>query len=424
MRRLLLAVPLLLGFVQDEAAIRDLIRKLDDTDLEVRESALAKLVQAGPPALEPLRQASKSESAEVRIRAAQAIRAIEVHVRTREIYPAFKPLGLKRSATVGELLDDLAARTGTKFEATAEQRKLKASVDAASLFQALDQICGGQEKLSYSFDEGGAIKLTGDVHLATPTWYFEAFKVYLTDFVVVRRTDFKEATLAAQISISTAWEGKLKPLRRVRFEITEAKDDAGRDLTAVGGYQVRKPLGRGIGGFGGGPGGPADPFSSPLSYDLRGLAPESKSLASLKGRAIVTFPLTPVPVEFENPASGASQTVGDIAIKIKEIYITSNRIVVAVSRARGESALLLDEVFGRLEAGGIVAVDETGKAHVGEIHQAPNTGGWPREEFPAITFQAKFPDLDQKDIKCIKIRIADTMIEKSVPFEIKDLKFP
>src|SRR5258705_8025957 len=127
MRHLLLALPLVLGLFQDEAGIDDLVRKLDDADLEAREGAVRDLVKAGAKALEPLRKALKSESAEVRLRATQALRTIENDLKARQVCPDPKPLALKRSGTVGEILDDLARQSGAKIDAAPALRESKAT---------------------------------------------------------------------------------------------------------------------------------------------------------------------------------------------------------------------------------------------------------------------------------------------------------
>jgi hypothetical protein len=117
-----------------------------------------RIIAAGPKALEPLRKAVSSESAEVRVRAAQAIKAIELAIKTREVYPDHKPLSLKKTATVGEILEELGRQTGAKFDASPEQRALKTTVDAATLIQALDQMCAGQERLTYAMGDDGTVR--------------------------------------------------------------------------------------------------------------------------------------------------------------------------------------------------------------------------------------------------------------------------
>src|SRR5262245_60101676 len=189
MLRFLLALPLLLGFAQDDATIRDLIRKLDDSDLEVRDKAQRDLIQAGAKAMEALKKALASDSAEVRSRAGQAIRAIELERSKAEVCPPYKKFTLKRSGTVGEILDDLVRETGIQLDASKEFRERKAAVDAATVFQALDQVCSGPDPLTYTWGDDGRIKFTAERDPARPACYFEAFKAYLTETNVFRKVD-------------------------------------------------------------------------------------------------------------------------------------------------------------------------------------------------------------------------------------------
>ena len=443
MRHLMLALPLLLGFVQDEAAIRDLIRKLDDTDLEVRDKALTELTKAGRAALELLRQAEKSESAEVRARATQAIRVIESQLKAKEVYPEYKPLPLKKSGTVGEILDELAKQSGAKFEVAAELRQLKGSVDATSLFQALDQLCSAQEKLTYTLGDDGSYRFAGEPHSSAPAAYFEAFKVLLTRTSVQRDSDFKKLTVAAQISIATLWEGRLKPLKRVRYEFTEAKDEAGRAIEVLGAADIENQFMAGGAGFvfrmlGAAGGGAGEEMDFLRMFELKGISPEAKSLAVLKGRAIVSFPHPPVGVEFKEPESGTTQTVGDVVVKVKKMEISKNRVSLLISKAKGDGIVPQDEVLGRLESGSVVAVDEDGQEHAGEIMPAANEGGGMgmiviggpgggpggNEQDQGQLYYAKFADLNKKDIKSFRFRFSDALFEKSVPFEIKGVKLP
>jgi hypothetical protein len=188
MIRLLLALPLLVSFAQ-EPTIEDLIKRLDDSDLEAREKAVKDLIKIGAKALEPLRKAAASESAEVRARAEQAIRFIEIGIKSREVCPPYPAFTLKHSGTVGEVLDELAKLSGARIEASAEQRAGKASADATSLFQALDQVCAGRDDLTYSFGDDGKVKFLSERHSPAPAGYFEAFKVFLTEIHALRRSD-------------------------------------------------------------------------------------------------------------------------------------------------------------------------------------------------------------------------------------------
>ncbi len=432
MIRLLLVLPLLFGFAQDESAIQDLIKRLDDSDLETREKAVRDLIKAGSKAVEPLRKALSSESAEVRVRAAQALKAIENDLRAREVYPEHKALSLKRSGNVGEILDDLGRLTGAKFDAAPEHREMKAAVEASTLLQAIDQICAGQPKLTYSFGDDGTVRFASEPHAAAPASYFEAFKIFISESSILRKSDFKAPTVIASVSVHTAWDPRLNPIKRVRYEFTEAKDDAGRDVELVPSTGMEMiPMGGGGFFVAAGFGDEAD-TSGPQAFSLKGLVPEAKSLSVLKGKTVVSFALARVDVTFEDPQSPQNQTVGDVTIKIKNVTTRKNRITLAFSKSKGDASGLRDEILGRLESGSARAIDEEGKEHVGEIGPAqPDAaagmvvvGGPGGEPAKTVQLHAIFTTLGGKDFKRLKFRFSEAIFEKTAPFELKNIKLP
>ena len=57
MIRFLFALVLLVPLFQDEAQVKDLVRRLDDAELEIREKAAAELLRCGPKAVAALKEA-------------------------------------------------------------------------------------------------------------------------------------------------------------------------------------------------------------------------------------------------------------------------------------------------------------------------------------------------------------------------------
>lgn len=428
MLRILLAIPLVLAFTQDDATIQDHIRRLDDSDLEVREKALRELIKAGSKALEPLRKVLASESAEVRSRATQAIRAIESELQSREAYPAYKAWTLKRSGTVGEILDDLVKLTGVRVEASAEHRAKKTSVDAATLFQALDQICAGSEALTFTLADDGTVRFSAERHPQRPASYVEAFKFYVAECQALRKTDFKETTVTGQVSIHAVWESRLKPLRRVVYEFVPAQDDAGREIEiGPGSAMGMMPPGAAIMVI---PGGDDLDPGSPQTFALKGLVPGAKSVAVLKGSATVSFPLGRVEVAFEDPQGGSKHTTGDLSIKLTNVNTSKNRISVTFGKPKGDGIGLKDEILARLDSASVRAIDERGNEHIGELLPAQaemGAGiviGGPGVQSKYVQFTATFDSLKGLDIKRFTFKISDALFEKKVPFEIKDIKLP
>ena len=174
-------------------------------------------------------------------------------------------------------------------------------------------------------------------------------------------------------------------------------------------------------------------LAGPQVFTVKGLAPEAKAIASLKGTARLSFPLARTEVKFEDPQGGAKTSVGDITILLERVM--SDKIKLEFSKPKGDVAGLKEEILGRLDAASVIVVDESGKEHAGEILPAPARdgagggivimgGGMGGEAVRKLKFQATFPNLSGKDIKQFRFRFSDAVFEKSVPFELKDVKLP
>ncbi|MBI4563751.1 MAG: HEAT repeat domain-containing protein, partial [Planctomycetes bacterium] len=147
----LLALGLLLP--QDEAQIRTWIKQLDDAGIEVREQALRELIKAGATAEPLLREAQQSESPEVRMRAAEALGAIALARKAKEVYREPAPLTLSHeNAPISAILEDLAARSGLRIDASAvklEGETASLKLESGTAMQALDLLCAGRSNLSW-----------------------------------------------------------------------------------------------------------------------------------------------------------------------------------------------------------------------------------------------------------------------------------
>jgi len=432
-----LLLPLFLAPLQDDSRIKDLIGKLDDVELETRENATQDLIKAGTPALQALREALKSGSAEVRKRAETAIRAIESDVKAREVCPPYKPLALKGDkAPIAELIAELEKQAGVRVVTADGPLSGTATVDATTVMQALDQICGAQERLTYAWTEAGTIRLAAERHPANPAVYAEGFKVFIASLDVLRKTDYKEPTIIGNFSIHSTWEPRLKSLKRVRYEFTGATDDTGRAVE-IGPQSVER-MGAMAGGGGvifmaGGPFGGESDTTGPQHFGCTNLDPKAKALKSLKGRAIISFPLNHVPVTFEDPLGSHTQALAEFSFRLDNVIEKKNRINITITKSQGDISALKDEILGRIDPASVVAVDKDGKEHAAEFgpYQAEGRGGMVfvggtpgGEATKSMQFQAIFPTLEGRDIKTFRFRFVERLYEKAVPFEFTDVKLP
>src|SRR5438094_5434888 len=119
--RSLVAFLLLRLFAQD-SGVRDLIQRLEDDRVEYREKAQKDLGAMGEAALPALREVVESprSSGELKLRAAAAIRDIELALKAAKVYREPKPLTLKAADTMlRETLDEIARQAGVTIDSSA-----------------------------------------------------------------------------------------------------------------------------------------------------------------------------------------------------------------------------------------------------------------------------------------------------------------
>ncbi len=436
MPRLLFALLLLLPAFQDAESYKDLVRKLDAAGVDEREKAMEDLVAAGEAALPALKEGLAAESPEVRSRCDEAIRRIAHEAKVRGIYKEPKPLALKfEDAPLMEILAELTAQSGKAIETSAVPKEARGSLVAASctLMEALDRLCAAQPKLSWDFNEKGAVKMLAEKHADRPAAYSGAFRVAINSVDVTRTTNFKESTIAASLLFGATWDPSLSPMKRTRFAFTKVVDDQGREVQLeslaaqmFGGAAMPAGMVIRIAGMGG------DEAREPR-YGLKGLQPDAKTLKSVQGTATFSFPLDAVPVTFSEIVPGDKQVVGDFTIRIDKVQPSRNVVDFLVIRTKGEGADIAEEVERRLDASTVIAVDKDGAEHKAESLAPPNErmgmvimggpgGGGEVEK--TWKLRATFPTLGKKDIQSMRLKFVDKTWEKAIPFEIKDVRLP
>ncbi|MBV9125202.1 MAG: HEAT repeat domain-containing protein, partial [Planctomycetes bacterium] len=90
----------------EQERLQELIQRLGDRSFRVREQALLDLIQVGPPALPPLRQALQEDDPEIQRRAGQAITSIERQAGPSVVTAAVHLLEARRPAEASAVLLD------------------------------------------------------------------------------------------------------------------------------------------------------------------------------------------------------------------------------------------------------------------------------------------------------------------------------
>jgi len=162
--RSLFAVLILALFHQD-AAVRELLQKLEDDRVETREQAQKELAALGEAALSALREVAESaqSSGELKLRAAATIREIELSVKAAKVYREPARVTLKASdKPLRAVLDDLSRQAGVPIDSSSVNEKTTLTLDAADipLMEAMDLVCRGQAERNWEWKDDGSLRLT------------------------------------------------------------------------------------------------------------------------------------------------------------------------------------------------------------------------------------------------------------------------
>jgi hypothetical protein len=446
MHRILIALALFGAPVsgQDDARIRELIQKLDDDSFEIREQAEKDLVAVGEPALPLLKKAAeesekRKEQGELRVRAASALRSIEFAVRSRQVYVDPKLVTLRRTgAELAGILVELENQTGVKFDASSIDTKEPVTVEAlkAPLFKVLDDLCRGQEGRTYEYREEG-VKFQKERHPPFPTAYEGPFRIRIVKLKQERSTDFKAKVAQVQLSLDADWQKYLSPSKKYDLEIKKATDDKGGSLEVhrgedaddgnagmiVGGGRIvmrRAVMMAGMAGV-------ADSAAQP--WTLKGLSSGATRL-SIAGVARFSFPLDKTDVTFDKPAAGDSREAGEYTIALKSL-VAGRLWSVTFTRSKGRPDAGPEDIENRLDRESLVAIDEDGNEHKGQLLPTHATvqvfvggGGAVPEGTPLATFQAMFPTLRNRAPKEIRFKFVGQAFLKSVPFTLENVELP
>lgn len=188
--------------VQDDARIEELVRKLSDPSIEVREEAGRELVRIGAKAVPFLEKAAASGDPEARERAAAALRKIRARQRAAD-------LGLEKliPAEVRAKIPDLLERAGAE---TAEEKvklleELRAAVETGAITERDLAWIGALLRGPVS------AALRTHVYVAVRRWWYDSSDTVLRD--------------AGRKTLEEMGEGFLRDWPRILLRIADAPNE-------------------------------------------------------------------------------------------------------------------------------------------------------------------------------------------------------
>jgi len=423
-----LFVVLALSLFAQDAAVRELLQKLEDDRVETREQAQKELAALGEAALPPLREVveSPNSSGELKLRAAATIREIELNVKAAKVYREPARVSLKATdKPLREVLDDLSRQAGVAIDSSSVNDKAAVTIDATdvSLMEAMDLLCRGQAERNWEAKDDGAIRLTRERHVGYPAAYSGPFRIRVQSMNADRNNDFKARTVSVTCLLLADWDKRLKPSKIVDLEVSKATDDQGTllEVTAVdagnffrGGPGVQIRVG---GGF------LQDGWESSRNFALRGLQPTATSV-TLEGTARYTFPLDQREVKIEKPANSENKDLGDTIVRLTRSGTPENWTI-SFHKPPSSSTPGWGKTIGqRFDPDSFVVVDQDGAEFTATLRTVGRGRQFQDVGDAGIWYQGVVQRNTAKAIKEVKFRFVDQTLIKSAPFKFSALALP
>lgn len=424
----LLLVPVLAAVLAQEPAVRDLIRQLEDDNVEARERAQKQLGALGEDALPALREtvAAASSSGELKLRAAAAIREIELGAKIARVYKEPKRITLKGSDTMlREILDELARQTGVPIDSGSVDGAAKVTIDARDLplLEVLDLLCRGQADRTWEMRDDGSIRFNREKHPDYPSVYSGPFRVRLSSLNADRSNDFKARAVSLTLGVVAEWDRRLKPSKIVDVELSRAADDRGTALDVApvdanafvrGGPGVQLRVGVGMA---------VDGSENSRTFLLRGLSPQAATV-DLEGVARYTFPLDQREVRIEKPAVTETKDLGDTTVRLTRTG-TNENWTVSFHKTPAAATPGWSRMIGqRFDPESFIVVSEDGAETPVPLRPLNRGRQFMDAAEVGVWFQGFSQRNTSKPIKELRFRFVDQTMVKSVPFRFGALPLP
>lgn len=424
-----LAAILLVFLAPQDPKLRELIQRLEDDRVEAREQAQKDLAALGDAALPALQEVLDSEqsSGELKLRAAAAMRMIELAAKMAKVY--FEPARVTlqcADTTLGEVLGRVSRQAGVKIDASSVDGQAKSGLEVqdAPLMEVLDRLCKDRTDRSWEWRDDGTIRMLSDRHVAFPSVCSGPFRIRVQSMNAERSTDFKAATVTLTVTLQADWDRRLKPSRIVDLEVSRAVDSLGTALDVTPwdmnnifrGPGVQLRVGVGL---------VQDGAENSRGFLLRGVSPAAKGV-DLEGTARFSFPLDLREVKIEKPGLSENKDLGDTVVRINHNGSSPENWNVSFHKAPSAPSTGWARSIGqRFDPDSFVVVDQDGAEFSASLRSM--RGG--RQFADAanevgIWYQGLIQRTPGKAIKEVKFKFVEQTLVKPVGFKFTGLLLP
>ena len=403
---------LVLGLLPaQDSRIEQLIEKLVDDSITVREKAAAELAEMGKAAVPALEKLRVSGDIELRSRAASILKTIvELEILGRHWRRGPRITMDFENAPVAKVLEELAAqgRDAFKFDAAELQDPVTVKVKDASFFDALEAVVRAAPALTWDGDANGLV-FTKKRRPPYPTKRQGEFSVWIDGITFSRDYDFTGNPRSTfQLGVMSAWEAGIAPVA-VEQKVTEILDEDGANLLVQDRFnymsRLEVPKGRTR----------REPVYAPMAQGGK----TAKMFSKIRGAATFYFPRAyeDVTMDVRTTPSPPPATLERITIAVRNFRPAKDavacEVVLTTSTASG------DGLIDRLPFSDITVVDDLGNLHRGKSssrNQSYSGTSYTIQE----NLNVPFPE--GRTAVSVRMRVLKDVLEKRVAFEFADIK--
>lgn len=424
---ILMAVPLRAG-VQEESIPR-LIKQLAHDDIDVRATAIDRLVQMGDSARKSLVEATKSPDPEVAARARSILGEILLgETRARSLGPAWRVSIPRGEYSLSEIAGIVGKQNPVRvsFPRKLFEERVKIEADGMLFWEFLETLCKVHGGIRLSAEHGDTtVSLEeGIPALRAPVRHSGPFRVWIERMRLERGGPLEQVRNKASMVIALAWQPNVRPIGD--FQSSEAlhmSNIVGSDGKKLGIEALSWQSDELYSGFTG----HYDPGRRYRQFILfEPPRPGMRRLKLVEGYFEVLFPLRFRIARFETPSSavGRSQKVGSCSITLTAWKPGEKETVaeVRVSLSKDAETYLHDKRVGlseRVYRGDISLVNAAGETL--KCSRFPSLSiSDPDQE--ALDLELHFPGTVTKGT--LLITVMTEYFERRIEFQFKDVELP
>ncbi len=392
----------------DERHLRDLIERLVDDDIGVREKAATDLAEFGKAAIPALERARGSLDIELRSRAASILRSIaENEIVGRHWHRGSRiTLDFDR-APVAKVLEELEKQAHDKFkvEAADLQEPMTVRVKDATFWDALEAVCRAAPALTWEAD-GDFLSFKAQRRPPYPSKRQGEFQVWLDGITYSRDYDFTgNPRTTFTLSVISAWEAGIAPVA-VEQKVTEVLDEDGTNLILQDrfsyGARLDMPKGRTR----------KDGVYLPIAQGAKA----ARRFSRVRGTATFFFPRAYEEVTVDLRTAPAPVTLERLTVAVRNFRPLKESCACEVVLTAGMGAN--DGMIDRLPFSDIAIVDD-----LGNLNKAKTSSRSHSYSGTSYTIHENLnvPFPEGRTAVGLKLRILKDVMEKRVAFEFADI---